>query len=252
MKDATYYSNLYTRFIESRSKRSLANKIVEIHHIQPRCMGGLDDESNLIPLSCREHFLAHIILMRANPNHKGCRKALQSFFKGNEQQVKNRKLTSRFYETIRKEAFVPMPPKEELLVLFEKKFNYVRIGAEYGVSHTTVKKWINHYNLKRGNIQEFTKPSKDIFTSEVENSSFPYNDLQEKYNASRPLLYKWMKEFGISKSQKRGVDVMSRIPSKEDLQPFIQKGKFKTRRAIADHWKIDYSSAIKWLDYYNL
>lgn len=41
----------------------------EFHHILPRCIGGLDDEENLIPLTAREHFLAHYLLMKIYPDN---------------------------------------------------------------------------------------------------------------------------------------------------------------------------------------
>ena len=34
----------------------------ERHHILPKCMGGNDDESNLIDLYAREHYEAHKLL----------------------------------------------------------------------------------------------------------------------------------------------------------------------------------------------
>lgn len=35
---------------------------VERHHIIPRCMGGSNDRDNLVALTAREHFLAHMLL----------------------------------------------------------------------------------------------------------------------------------------------------------------------------------------------
>lgn len=34
----------------------------EIHHIVPRCMGGLDDDNNLVLLTAKEHYLCHGLL----------------------------------------------------------------------------------------------------------------------------------------------------------------------------------------------
>lgn len=46
----------------------------ERHHIVPRCMGGGDEESNLVLLTIREHFLAHRLLTKIHPgNQKLCR-----------------------------------------------------------------------------------------------------------------------------------------------------------------------------------
>ncbi|WFD55724.1 hypothetical protein phi5_244 [Enterobacter phage phi5] len=43
----------------------------EKHHIVPKCMGGSDDPENLVELSARQHFIAHLLLVKMYPgNHK--------------------------------------------------------------------------------------------------------------------------------------------------------------------------------------
>lgn len=39
----------------------------ERHHILPRCLGGKEDEENLIYLTLKEHFIAHKLLVEENP-----------------------------------------------------------------------------------------------------------------------------------------------------------------------------------------
>jgi len=36
----------------------------ETHHKIPRCIGGTDDASNLVKLSAREHYIAHLLLVK--------------------------------------------------------------------------------------------------------------------------------------------------------------------------------------------
>lgn len=43
----------------------------ERHHILPRCLGGGDEESNLIYLSAEAHYVAHQLLVRMNPDNYG-------------------------------------------------------------------------------------------------------------------------------------------------------------------------------------
>lgn len=43
----------------------------ERHHIIPKCMGGSDDEENLVYLYAREHIVAHKILTEIYPDHSG-------------------------------------------------------------------------------------------------------------------------------------------------------------------------------------
>lgn len=43
----------------------------ESHHIKPRCLGGGNSRKNLSWLTPREHFVAHALLCRMHPDHKG-------------------------------------------------------------------------------------------------------------------------------------------------------------------------------------
>ena len=57
------YSKWYFNFIEDRKHRRLPDNVyIESHHIVPRSLGGADDKTNLIKLTAREHFVAHLLL----------------------------------------------------------------------------------------------------------------------------------------------------------------------------------------------
>lgn len=48
----------------------------EIHHIIPRCMNGTDDPSNLVELTAKEHFIAHLLLTEVYPKSQKLKYAL--------------------------------------------------------------------------------------------------------------------------------------------------------------------------------
>lgn len=52
----------------------------EVHHIVPRCMGGTDEESNLIPISYRQHFILHWLWTKILPDHNGLNNAFHLMF----------------------------------------------------------------------------------------------------------------------------------------------------------------------------
>jgi hypothetical protein len=55
----------YINFIKSRPNReSTKAKSFHLHHIIPRSLGGSDEVSNLIRLTPREHYIAHLILWK--------------------------------------------------------------------------------------------------------------------------------------------------------------------------------------------
>ena len=59
------YNKIYFQIIEGAKNRILDISIyTEIHHIIPRCIGGNNSKENLIILTAKEHFLAHLLLAK--------------------------------------------------------------------------------------------------------------------------------------------------------------------------------------------
>lgn len=61
------YYNQYNLLIDTALKRGTVKGYSEKHHIIPRCMGGSDDEDNLVRLTAREHYVAHLLLVKIYP-----------------------------------------------------------------------------------------------------------------------------------------------------------------------------------------
>lgn len=57
------YTKHYDLLIQKATQRQLT-EYYEIHHIIPKCMGGSDDESNLVKLTPEEHYVAHQLLAK--------------------------------------------------------------------------------------------------------------------------------------------------------------------------------------------
>jgi len=57
------YLKHYNLLIDKAKNRNIATK-KESHHIVPKCIGGTDDPSNLVDLTLREHYVAHILLAK--------------------------------------------------------------------------------------------------------------------------------------------------------------------------------------------
>lgn len=62
------YLKIYNNLIDSR-RINEADGYSENHHIIPKCLGGSDDKDNLIKLTAREHFIAHLLLTKIYPNN---------------------------------------------------------------------------------------------------------------------------------------------------------------------------------------
>jgi hypothetical protein len=95
------YLKIYNTLIESRQNiRDLKKETnYEIHHVLPKCLGGSNEESNLVKLTFREHYIAHWLLIKIYSNEP---KIYYAFFCMLRDSHGNRKLTSRMIETIKK------------------------------------------------------------------------------------------------------------------------------------------------------
>ncbi len=57
------YQQHYDKLI-NRAKNRLLEGYVEKHHIIPKCMDGSNKKDNLVELTAREHFVAHLLLAK--------------------------------------------------------------------------------------------------------------------------------------------------------------------------------------------
>lgn len=63
------YAEFIQNILDTRGRFACGDEYHERHHIKPKCMGGTNDEENLIDLFAREHFEAHRLLALENPNN---------------------------------------------------------------------------------------------------------------------------------------------------------------------------------------
>ena len=74
-KENESYKEYISRILNSRKNKKDEAAYQELHHITPRCMGGKDDDENLIYLYPEEHYYAHKLLALENPDNAGLRYA---------------------------------------------------------------------------------------------------------------------------------------------------------------------------------
>lgn len=89
------YKKHYYKLIERAKNRTL-NQYGEWHHIIPKCVGGKDSSDNLVKLSPREHFIAHLLLIKIYNNNYRLVKAFAMMCVGHGNKRKNNKLYSVF------------------------------------------------------------------------------------------------------------------------------------------------------------
>lgn len=100
------YERVYGTLIEFR-KANPPQGYCEKHHILPRSLGGSDDPENLVKLTAREHFIAHLLLTKihkSGPNHFKMVKAI-NMMRCNS-PTHERYIPSRTYDFIRRELAI--------------------------------------------------------------------------------------------------------------------------------------------------
>jgi len=92
-----HFFHRYLKFIEY-CRTNLTPGYTELHHIIPKSMGGSDDDSNLIRLTARQHFIAHHLLWKSYQN-----KETNFAFWAMRMKNNKNKLNSKTYSLLKKQ-----------------------------------------------------------------------------------------------------------------------------------------------------
>lgn len=63
------YRKAYNNLIERAQNRNILG-YSEKHHIVPKCLGGSNKKSNIVRLTAREHYIAHVLLVKIYPKER--------------------------------------------------------------------------------------------------------------------------------------------------------------------------------------
>jgi ribosomal protein L37E len=136
------YKSIYKHLIEKR-KKTPGQGYIEKHHIIMRSMGGSDNKDNIVALTGREHWLAHLLLYKIYRNDKtkyACFMMHMNCKNCGRPRIKN----SRMYEIVRKEFIKSI-----------SIFNKNRLKETYG---TYGPLWICNVKLKKNKMISKTTP----------------------------------------------------------------------------------------------
>lgn len=64
------YNRLIDKCIQMEKDGYPEDMYTEVHHILPKCLGGTNDESNLVRMPVRYHIMAHLLLMKIHPTKR--------------------------------------------------------------------------------------------------------------------------------------------------------------------------------------
>jgi hypothetical protein len=141
------YQKIYNQIID-RAKTRQIEGYVEKHHIIPRCIGGNDEQDNLVKLTAREHFICHQLLVEIYPTESKLKYALYLMNIGKRKYKKaDYKISSRTYERLKIEAgkFISKQLKGRKITDKHKK-----IISDYHLGSKRSKEWKNNMKGTRG------------------------------------------------------------------------------------------------------
>lgn len=168
------YKKIYECLIESR--RNLGrfkgdDNYYEKHHILPKCFGGTNESENLVLLTAREHFVAHLLLVEMyegrNKSKMCC--ALWKMSTGNKYQ--KRKLTSKQYALVKRLLSDSMKGKNS--PMHSPGAREKRSKAQKGVKHSEERKRISKKKREitvaanGGNSYKWSEERKKEFSKKV-------------------------------------------------------------------------------------
>lgn len=86
----------YQKIYDRLCSEDMEADYTEIHHIIPKSMGGDDSPENLVKLSGRAHYIAHLLLTKIYPDAMYLKQVIFLF------SSRNKQINSRMYENNRK------------------------------------------------------------------------------------------------------------------------------------------------------
>lgn len=95
------YKQFIDNILQTHGRFDCGEEYHERHHILPKCMGGTNDEENLIDLFAREHYIAHKLLALENPHNEKLNYAFWCMSHLSDKNQERYVVTSEEYEQAR-------------------------------------------------------------------------------------------------------------------------------------------------------
>ena len=234
------YEEFIQNILDTRGRFACGDEYHEQHHITPRCMGGNNDEENLIDLFPREHFIAHRLLAEENPDNKKLIYAwwMMSHIQGINQEVLQ--ITPEEYEEARI-AFIKI--QKERFSTPENNPMYGRRGANspfYGKCRPqevieSIRKAAKERCQNPEYIAKISKTQKERYTNPENNPMFGKCQSEETRkkigDANRGRVQSEQTKNQRSKSmKKKWEDPFYRKKQKEGMKEVYSRAEYKKKQ----------------------
>lgn len=196
----------YKKHYENLIKRSQNRKLdgyKEKHHIIPRCLGGADNEENLVNLTAEEHFVAHQLLVKIYPGNNKLISALSKMCSSSSKNKRNNK----WYGWIRKRYSLSVSGEKnpsakftnkEVIEIYHSTDSIDELSKRYNVSRyniTSIKRKIYYRSVTEEidvlpgfSDKDLRKPIPIDFIEKIFYDSGDYEYFWEKYKATKGVV----------------------------------------------------------------
>lgn len=187
------YENIYKKLVE-RAKNRTSEDLYEVHHIIPRCLGGNNEKENLVKLTPEEHYVAHQLLHKIYPDHKGllyaavkmCSNRMNNKLYGwlrrklsNSQSIKMRGTGNNLYN----KRWVSND-HETILVSKKQALSLIKLGSHIA-GKIAVKDKCGH--LVKSKCKVCNEKTRDYHDKKVAAAKLLANDLYNKFLESKDV-----------------------------------------------------------------
>jgi hypothetical protein len=217
----THYKLKYDNFIAKIQKRGVTNETYkEVHHIIPKCLGGGNQKENLITLSLREHYLAHLLLAKAYETRNLVSAFVQMDNKNKKHYLKKKFIPkSKLYEKEKIKFY-------KILGGYHK--NKVRVKTEMGETLT-----LSSEEYKKSNYKFHTTGMVSVFNNETKEQDYITTEDYHK-NKDRYLSF-GIREYSIVKVLDKQTNIVFTITLKEYREKyksikFLPQNKLKEKQ----------------------
>ena len=228
------YRRTYQLLIDKRRNNPLPDgEYGEVHHIVPKSEGGSDEPDNLVKLTAREHYVAHLLLARIYNDFKMWSAVWRM------SNVGGVKITSRIYEIVRMNFRLAHSKRMAGHKSFNKGMKWWNNGVEEG--------WVRGRCLKITD-ETRSKMRKSHIGHSPANKGKPCSE-EQKEKLRRANLGKKQSEETIQKrvqklrGQKRSEETRRKIKERLKGRPNPNKG--KKGKPCSEETKMKLSAIVK-------
>jgi len=132
-----YYSWYIDLIKKAKKREKILDCYQEFHHIVPKCLGGKDEDSNLVCLTLREHYIAHLLLTKIYAGE-----AKRKMYYGLWRMLLDVKTrNSRVFEIYRKKYIETSLKTQVITDEIRKKMSDNKIGVSKTKTEKAVQAW---------------------------------------------------------------------------------------------------------------